>query len=147
MIHPELTEQLAAELAETEKALGPLPEGISLKTITRDCDNLHIAALICILQGCRDLKNYDMLVGFSERRKVETRREEEITAPEIEEAKWILRMYDGMDGLWLDIGNPCSREEADRAWNKYTKNGREKTSYADIDYYKVFPANTRMLRS
>jgi len=59
--------------------------------------------------------------------------------------RFIVRLYDGMDGYWSDVSRYVSREEADRIWMEKTKNGTEKTSYEDIDYFKIFPANTMML--
>jgi hypothetical protein len=59
--------------------------------------------------------------------------------------KFIVRLYDGFDYEWMDVSEPVSREEADRIWNEKTKNGTYKTKYDDIDYYKIFPADTQML--
>lgn len=50
-------------------------------------------------------------------------------------------MFDG----WIDITGPVSAEEAAVKWNECTKNGTEKTKYEDGDYYKIFPADTRMI--
>ncbi len=58
---------------------------------------------------------------------------------------FIVRVWDGMDGCWCDCTEPVSKEEADKVWNKETKNGTEKTKFSDIDYYKIFPADTNML--
>lgn len=57
---------------------------------------------------------------------------------------FIVRLWDGMDGIWMDVSEPVSKAEADRIWNEKTKNGTEKTKYDDIDYYHVFPADTVM---
>lgn len=59
--------------------------------------------------------------------------------------KYVVRLYDGFDNVWIDVTKPVSKTEADKVWNEKTKNGTEKTKYSDIDYYKVFPADTRML--
>lgn len=58
---------------------------------------------------------------------------------------YIVRLWDGGDHVWIDVSKPLPREEADEIWNKETKNGTEKTKYDDFDYYRVFPADTRML--
>lgn len=58
--------------------------------------------------------------------------------------QFIVRLWDMMDG-WIDVHGPCSKEEAEKIWNEMTKNGTRNTKYADGDYYKVFPANTRMI--
>lgn len=58
---------------------------------------------------------------------------------------FVVRLYDGMDNVWVDVSEPVSKEEADRIWNEETKNGTEKTKFEDIDYYKIFSAETVML--
>ena len=61
--------------------------------------------------------------------------------------KYIVRLYDGFDNEWIDVSNPISKEQAKKIWNEYTKNGTKNTSFDDIDYYKVFPADKIMLFS
>lgn len=61
------------------------------------------------------------------------------------EPTFIVRHYDGFDGDWLDITDPLPWEEAKAVWNERTNNGTKNTKYDDIDYYKVFPSDTRML--
>ena len=58
---------------------------------------------------------------------------------------FIVRQYDGFDHEWIDITSAVSKEDADKVWNKETRNGTRKTEFADIDYYKIFPADTKML--
>jgi hypothetical protein len=58
--------------------------------------------------------------------------------------KFIVRGWDMMDG-WYDCTGPLSEAEAQVKWNEYTRNGTRNTKYSDGDYYKVFPANTRMM--
>lgn len=60
--------------------------------------------------------------------------------------KFIVRLYDGFDNVWIDVSKPVSKKEADKIWNENTKNGTEKTKYEDIDYFHIFPADTTMLR-
>ncbi len=62
-----------------------------------------------------------------------------------QEGPWVLRVWDGMDGCWCDVGSPGAPEAVLRRWFEETKGGEEKTKFADIDYYRIFPANTRML--
>ncbi len=57
--------------------------------------------------------------------------------------QFVVRLWDMFDG-WIDITEPVSRDEADRVWREKTSNGKEKTKYGDGDYYKVFPADTKM---
>ena len=61
--------------------------------------------------------------------------------------KHIIRLYDGFDNEWIDVSKPVSYEEAQKIWNEKTDNGTKKTTFDDIDYYKIFPANTVMGRS
>lgn len=61
------------------------------------------------------------------------------------EYQYIVRLYDGFDNQWLDVSEPVTYEEARLIWNERTNNGTEKTKYDDIDYYKIFPADTVML--
>ena len=63
------------------------------------------------------------------------------------EKLFIVRIYDGFDYEWYDVSDAVSKEEADRIWNEKTNNGTQKTQYNDIDYYKIFPADTKMLFS
>lgn len=56
------------------------------------------------------------------------------------EGKFVLRLWDRFDG-WMDISGEITKEEADKRWNKETKN----TKYADGDYYAIYPADTRMI--
>jgi len=61
-----------------------------------------------------------------------------------EEEKYIVRLYDGFDNEWIDISKSVSKEEAMKIWNKETLDGTENTCFDDIDYYKIFPADTIM---
>lgn len=59
--------------------------------------------------------------------------------------QFIVRHYDGMDNVWMDVSTAVSKEEADRIWNERTKGGTQNTKFGDIDYYRIFPAETVML--
>lgn len=59
--------------------------------------------------------------------------------------KYIVRLYDGFDNIWIDICSPITKEKAEKLWNKNTEEGTRHTSYIDIDYYKIFPADTIMV--
>lgn len=61
------------------------------------------------------------------------------------EQLYIVRLYDGFDNAWMDISPAVPKAEADRIWNEHTKNGTKNTEYEDIDYYRIFPADTRMI--
>ena len=60
---------------------------------------------------------------------------------------FVVRLFDGFDFVWMDVSDPVSKEEATRIWNEKTKNGTEQIAFKEIDYYAVFPADTRMLFS
>lgn len=58
-----------------------------------------------------------------------------------------LRVCDGMDGCWCDVVTSVDLAFALRAWCERTANGTKATCYDHIDYYKIFPADTKMLWS
>jgi hypothetical protein len=60
-------------------------------------------------------------------------------------ATFIVRVWDGMDGCWTDCSGEISRDEALHVWADRTDNGARRVSYAEIDYYAIFPGGTRML--
>ena len=60
---------------------------------------------------------------------------------------FIVRLYDGFDNIWIDVSKPVSREKADKILNEKTGNGTHHASFSDIDYYSIFPADTKMLYS
>lgn len=60
-------------------------------------------------------------------------------------ASYIVRIYDGMDGCWTDCTGEVAREEALRYWAEKTDGGTRRVSFAEIDYYKIFPGGTRMV--
>ena len=63
------------------------------------------------------------------------------------EKLYIVRLYDGFDNQWMDVSRPVPKAEADRILAEKTAGGTKNASYADIDYYRVFPAGTKMLFS
>jgi hypothetical protein len=58
---------------------------------------------------------------------------------------FIVRLYDGFDNQWMDVTGAVSRAEADRIWSEKTENGTKNKSFDDIDYYRIFPADTKMV--
>jgi hypothetical protein len=66
---------------------------------------------------------------------------------EQKEELYVVRLFDGMDGEWMDVSDPVTKEEADKIWNEKTNNGTKNTKYEHIDYYDIFPADTKMLFS
>ena len=60
---------------------------------------------------------------------------------------FVVRQYDGMDRLWIDVSESVSQEEAQRIWDELTNNGTKNIEYSEIDYYAIFPADTVMLQS
>lgn len=60
---------------------------------------------------------------------------------------FIVRLYDGMDNCWTDVSEPLAEAEAKQVWLEKTENGTRATKYDDIDYYRIFPADTTMVNS
>jgi hypothetical protein len=59
------------------------------------------------------------------------------------EDKFIVRLFDMFDG-WIDISDAITKSEADAIWMKKTSGGTKNVRYSDGDYYKIFPADTKM---
>ena len=76
---------------------------------------------------------------YSPLKKVKSKKELEL------ENKFIVRLYDGFDRLWIDISKPVIEEEAQKIWDEKTDFGKKGTAYKDIDYYKIFPADSKMV--
>ena len=57
-----------------------------------------------------------------------------------------VRLWDGMDGCWCDCSEATNvlPVKALRVWNEKTSNGTKKIRFAEIDYYRIFPADTKM---
>jgi hypothetical protein len=60
---------------------------------------------------------------------------------------FVVRLWDGMDGEWMDVTEAVSFEVALLDWFERTDGGRKATCYDDIDYYRIFSSDTRMLYS
>ena len=60
---------------------------------------------------------------------------------------FVVRLFDGFDNIWIDVTESVSREEAERIWNDRTKNGTKNINFDEIDYYKIFEADTKMVWS
>lgn len=58
--------------------------------------------------------------------------------------EFVVRLWDGFDGKWMDIGEAGDAEFAKELWSHRTKKGTESTSYNDIDYYAIFPTTVTM---
>lgn len=61
------------------------------------------------------------------------------------EQLYVVRLYDGMDMMWMDVSEAVSRERAEKIWNGKTNGGTKKTCYDEIDYFEIFPADTRIV--
>lgn len=59
---------------------------------------------------------------------------------------YVVRLWDGFDGEWMDVSDPLPKEEAETLCKRKNKDnhGREDGNYNDIDYYATFPADTKM---
>jgi len=65
----------------------------------------------------------------------------------LSKGSFVVRLYDGFDNEWMDVSEPVSREDAERILAENTNNGTKNASFADIDYYCIFPSTTQMLYS
>lgn len=63
------------------------------------------------------------------------------------EGLFIVRLYDGFDNIWMDVSKELSFEEAMKTWREKTEDGMKNYEYDHIDYYEVFPSDTRMIYS
>ncbi len=59
------------------------------------------------------------------------------------DARFTLRLWDGMDGCWCDCVEGGAHEVL-AAWHQRTKDGTEKVSFNEIDYFRIFPQDSRM---
>jgi hypothetical protein len=63
------------------------------------------------------------------------------------DAQWVLRHYDGFDNEWCDITQPLEATEAIRQYLEKTLKGTKWVGFNEIDYYRLFPADTKMVYS
>lgn len=63
------------------------------------------------------------------------------------DGKYIVRLWDGSDRLWIDVSASLSLFEAAMVWHEKTNGATVKTQYSDFDYYDIFPTSTTMLNS
>jgi hypothetical protein len=63
---------------------------------------------------------------------------------------WVVRLWDGFDGIWMDVSEPMSEEAAkELAGDKNEQRlgsgaGNREGSYNEIDYYKAVPCAMKM---
>lgn len=88
--------------------------------------------------GTYDKEKWKALSQELERAKPKTE------APDPLAHLFVVRLFDMFDG-WIDVSEPVTKTEADRIISEKTDAGKKNTAYADGDYYRIFPANTRML--
>ena len=62
-----------------------------------------------------------------------------------ETGRYVVRVWDGMDGCWTNCTGEVGRDEALRYWASRTDVGTHHASYSEIDYYRIFSAGTHML--
>lgn len=58
--------------------------------------------------------------------------------------RFIVRLWDMFDG-WMDLTGPLPHAEAVKVWAGYTEYGTKNFAYEHGDYYRIFPADTRMM--
>jgi hypothetical protein len=67
-----------------------------------------------------------------------------------DEDQYVVRLWDGFDGEWMDVSGPLSRADADKLAGDRNQArigagaGNRHGNFDEIDYYAVFPASTRM---
>lgn len=67
---------------------------------------------------------------------------------------YIVRLWDGFDGEWMDVSDPLPKDEAEKlAGDKNEARtsgpgaGLREGRYDQIDYYRAWPADTKMVFS
>lgn len=64
--------------------------------------------------------------------------------------RYIVRLWDGFDGEWMDVSDPLPKTEAEKLCGDKNEArlggaaGKREGNYNDIDYYAIFPADTKM---
>lgn len=62
------------------------------------------------------------------------------------DARFVVRLWDGMDGCWTDLNDaPLDAGAALRLWEERTDFGTQKVAFTEIDYFRIFPWETQML--
>lgn len=70
-----------------------------------------------------------------------------------DEALYVVRLWDGFDGQWMDVSKPMPRKQAEKLAGDKNEGrsgsgaGNRDGHYSEIDYYAIFPADTTMLFS
>ena len=59
--------------------------------------------------------------------------------------RYTVRQWDGMDMCWSDVAVDKTPLAALEEWDRRTKGGTERFRFDQIDYYAIFPAETKML--
>lgn len=59
---------------------------------------------------------------------------------------WQVRLWDMMDGTWIDVGEPTTREAAEQeaGFLNREKHGKSEAGFDDGDYYSAFPADSEL---
>lgn len=58
---------------------------------------------------------------------------------------YIVRLWDGSDGCWTDCTGEVDRDKALQYWAEKTDGGTRNVSYAEMDFFRIFPGGTHML--
>jgi hypothetical protein len=63
-----------------------------------------------------------------------------------QDARFTVRAWDGMDGCWSDCldATNVSADVALSKWAERTDSGTKRVAFDEIDYYRIFPADTCM---
>lgn len=71
--------------------------------------------------------------------------------PKNTENLWVVRLWDGFDGEWMDVSGHMPEHDAKKlAGDKNEARigsgaGNRSGNFREIDYYRAFPADTKMV--
>lgn len=102
-----------------------------------DADKLHDIRVVPTLVEIAKLSGSDLLAIYCR-----VMRETEAVFAKYE--SYVVRVWDGMDGCWTNCTGEVDRDAALRYWAERTNGGTHHITYAEIDYYRIFPGGTRM---
>lgn len=68
-----------------------------------------------------------------------------------QQSLYVVRLYDGFDNIWIDVSKPLPKDEADKLCGDNNEKrlgsgaGKRVGSFNEIDYFAVFPSDTKMV--
>jgi hypothetical protein len=61
--------------------------------------------------------------------------------------EFVVWLWDGMDGEWMEVTGPLSEADAATEWLLRTDNGSRNIVYGEIDYYAIYPTTVKLVFS